>query len=78
MFLWKVAGIQDPCRHAVAYFRKLEDISFLHILQEHVHGYYRNKSMQQIYGHNIFSVVHDQLRYHGETNPPALGTWQPG
>ena len=66
MFLWK------------SHFRKWEDMSFLDILQQHVHDYYRNKSMQQIYGYNIFPVVQDQIRYDGETNPPALGTRQPG
>ena len=51
---------------------------FPDILQQHVHDYYRNKSMQQIYGYNIFPVVQDQIRYDGKINPPALGTWQPG
>ena len=56
-------------RHDVAYFRKWEDMSFPDILQEHVHEYYRNKSMQQIYEyrHNNFPVVQDQIRYGGET-----------
>ena len=67
-----------PYRHAVAYFRKWEDMSFPDTLQVHVHDYYRNKSMQQIYGYNIFPVVQDQIRYDGETNPPVLGIWQPG
>ena len=48
------------------------------ILKEHVHDYYQNKSMQQIYGYNIFPVVQDQIRYDGETNPPTLGMQQPG
>ena len=38
-----------PCRHAVAYFRKWAYMSFPDILQQHVHDYCRNKSMQQIY-----------------------------
>ena len=50
-----------PCRHAVGYFRKWEDMSIPDILQVHVHDYYRNKSMQQIYGCNIFPVVQDQV-----------------
>ena len=37
-----------PCRHAVAYFRKWEDMPFPDICQEHVHDYYRNKSMTDI------------------------------
>ena len=37
-----------PCRHAVAYFRKWEDMSFTDILDQHVHDSYRNKSMQHI------------------------------
>ena len=67
-----------PCRHAIVYFRKGEDMSFPDILQQHVHEYYRNKSMQQIYEYNIFPVVQDQIRYDGETNPPTFGikaTW---
>ena len=36
-----------PCSHAVVYFRRWEDMSFLDIIQQHVHDYYRNKSMQQ-------------------------------
>ena len=52
-----------PCRNSMAYFRKWEDMSFLDILQQHVHDYYRNKSMQQIYGYNIFPLVQDQIRY---------------
>ena len=67
-----------PCSHAVAYFRKWEDLSFPHILQKHVHDYYRNKSMQQMYGYNIFSVVQDQIMYDGETNPSTLELQQPG
>ena len=74
MFLWKVAGRKYPSRHAVAYFRRWEDMSFLDFLQQHVHDYYINKSMQQIHGHNIFPVVQDQIRYGGETNPDAA-TW---
>ena len=62
----------------MAYFRKLEDMSFPDILQEHVHDYYGNKSMQQIYGYNIFPIVQDQIRFDGKTNPPMLGIWQPG
>ena len=50
-----------PSRHAVAYFRKWEDMSFPDILQQHVHDYYRNKSMHQIYEHTIFPVVQDQI-----------------
>ena len=58
MFSWKVAGIyMYPCRHAMAFFRKWKDMSFPDILQEHVHDYYGSKSMQQIYGYNIFPVV---------------------
>ena len=49
---------------------------FPDILQQHVHEY--NKSMQQIYEYNIFPVVQDQIRYDGETNPPMLGSRQPG
>ena len=67
-----------PCRHAVAYFRKWEAMPFLDIIQQHVHDYYRSRSMQQIYGYNISPVVQDQIRYDGETNPPTLGTRQPG
>ena len=61
-----------PCRHAMAYFRKWEDMSFPDILQVHVHDYYKNKSMQQKYGCHIFPVVQNQIRYNGETNPPTL------
>ena len=53
-------------------------MSFLDILQQHVHDFYRNESIQQIYGYNIFPVVQDQIRYDGETDPPTLGTQQPG
>ena len=67
-----------PSRHAMAYFRKCKDMSFPDILQVHMHDYCRNKSMQQIYGYNIFPIVQDQIRYNGETNPPTLGIWQPG
>ena len=66
-----------PCRHAIAYFRKWEEMSFPDILHLHVHEYYRNKSMQQIYEHNIFPVVQDQIRYDRQTNPPTLGARQP-
>ena len=62
-----------PCRHAVAYFRKWENRSFPDILQQHVHEYYRNKSMQQIYEYTISPVVQDQIRYDGQANPPNLG-----
>ena len=58
-----------PCRHAMAYLRKWEDMSFPDILDQHVHDYYKNKSMQQIYEYNVFPVVQDQIRYDGETNP---------
>ena len=67
-----------PCRHAIAYFRKWEDMSFPDILQQHVHDYYRNKSMQQVYEHTIFCVVQDQIRYDGQTHPLTLGARQPG
>ena len=63
-----------PCRHDVAYFRKWEHVSFPDILDQHVHDYYKNKSMQQIYECNVFPVVQDQIRYNGETNPHQL--WQ--
>ena len=43
-----------PCSHAVTYLRIWEDMSFPDILQQHVHDYHRNKSMQQIYGYNTF------------------------
>ena len=61
-----------PCRHAVAYLRKWEDMSFPAILDQHVHDYYKNKSMQQIYEYNVFPVVQDQIRYNGETNSPSV------
>ena len=67
-----------PCKYANAYFRKWADMSFPDILQQHVHEYYRNKSMQQIYEYNIFPVDQDQIRYDGETNPLMLGSRQPG
>ena len=67
-----------PCRHAVAYSRKWEDMSFPAILDQHVHDYYKNKSMQQIYEYNVFPVVQDQIRYDGETNPPTVVARQPG
>ena len=44
-------------------------MSFPVILDQHVHDYYKNKSMQQIYEYNVFPVVQDQIRYNGETNP---------
>ena len=53
-------------------------MSFLDILQQHVYDFYRNESIQQIYGYNIFPVVQDQIRYDGETDPPTLGTQEPG
>ena len=62
-----------PCRHSIAYFRKWEDVSFPDILQQHVHDYYRNKSMEQIYEHSIFPVVQDQIRYDGQTHPQCWG-----
>ena len=34
-----------PCRHAMAYFRKWEEIMFPDILQMLMHDYYKNKSM---------------------------------
>ena len=49
-------------------------MSFPDILDQHVHDYYKNKSMQQIYEYNVFPVVQDQIRYNGETNPQQL--WQ--
>ena len=61
-----------PCRHAVAYLRKWEDMSFPAILDQDVHDYYKNKSMQQIYEYNVFPVVQDQIRYNGETYSPAV------
>ena len=67
-----------PCNHAVAYLRKWEDMSFPAILDQHVHDYYKNKSMQQTYEYNVFPVVQDQLRYNGETNPPTVGARQLG
>ena len=69
---------KHPCRHAMAYFRKWEDMSFPGILDQHVHDYYKNKSMQQIYEYNVFPVVQDQTRYNGETNPPMVVARQPG
>ena len=57
-----------PCRYAMAYFKKGEDMSYPDILHLHVHDYYKNKSMQQIYGCVIFPVVQDQIRYNDETN----------
>ena len=63
-----------PCRHAVAYLRIWEDMSCPAIFDQHVHDYYKNKSMQQIYEYNVFPVVQDQIRYDGETNPQQL--WQ--
>ena len=63
-----------PCRHAMAYFREWENMSFLDVLQVHVQDYYKDKSMQQIYACNIFPIVQDQIRYKSKTNPPTLGT----
>ena len=67
-----------PCRHAVAYFRKWEDMSFPALLENHVHDYYKNKNMQQIYEYNVFPVVQDQIRYDGQTNPLTVGARQLG
>ena len=71
-FCGKGQEYKYPCRHAMAYFRKLEDMPFPDILQVHVHDYYKNKSMQQIYGYNILPVIQDKIRYESETNPPTL------
>ena len=60
------------------YFRKWEDMSFPDILQVMCMTITGTKSMQQIYGYNIFPEVQDQIRYDGKTNPPMLGIWQPG
>ena len=57
----------------MAYFRKWEDMSFPDILQQDVHDYYWNKIIQQIYEHNIFPIVQDQIRYERESNPPYWG-----
>ena len=73
---WQV--FKYPCRHAMAYFRKWEDMSFPDTLDQHVHDHYKNKSMQQIYEYNVFPVVQDQIRYDGETNPPLVVARQPG
>ena len=53
-------------------------MSFPAILDQHVHDYYKNKSMKQIYEYNVFPVVQDQIRYNGETNPPTVAARQPG
>ena len=53
-------------------------MSFPAILEKHVHDYYKNKSMQQIYEYNVFPVVQDQIRYDGQTNPPTGGARQLG
>ena len=53
-------------------------MSFPDILDQHVHDYYKNKSMQQIYEYNVFSVVQDQIRHIGETNPPTVVARQLG
>ena len=66
-----------PRRHAIAYFMKWDDMPFPDIMQVHVHDYYKNKSMQQIYAYNMFPLIH-QFRYDGETNLTTLGTQQPG
>ena len=78
MFLWKMAGIQISMQACHGLLQEWEDMSLPDILPGHVHDYYRNKSMQQIYGCNIFPVVQDQIRCDGETNPPTLGIQQPG
>ena len=57
MFLWKVEEYKYPCRHAMAYFRIWEDMSFPGILQQHVHDYYRTKEWNR-YMDTTFSQLY--------------------
>ena len=69
MFLWKVAGIQVSLQACHGLLQEMGRYVIPRYSPGNVHDYYRNKSMQQIYGYNIFPEVQDQIRYDGKTNP---------
>ena len=59
-----------PCRHAMAYFGKWNGFELDQVLKDHVHYYFRYKSMQTLYTPNICPVVTDTVEFDGKTRPP--------
>ena len=66
--LWQ--DMRIPCRHAMVYFGKWNGFDFEKILRDHVHYYFKYKSMQVLYKPNICPVVTDTVEFDGKTQPP--------
>ena len=59
-----------PCRHAVAYFRHWEKMSFEDIVSTKTHYYYSFKALKKLYEPCIAPVVTDLLINDNKTKPP--------
>ena len=59
-----------PCRHAMAFYRHLEEKSFEEIVSTKTHYYYTYGSLQKVYAHSVCPVVTEMLISDNETRPP--------
>ena len=59
-----------PCRHGCAVYRKWEDKTLEHVLQNVVHPFYRYDHVHKLFTANVFSTCIDKITYDGEAKPP--------
>ena len=56
----------------MSYFRLWEETTFSWILENEVVDLWRNKTLKQVYGPNLFPVVVSSVRGDGVTQPPRV------
>ena len=61
-----------PCIHACTYLKQELNISFEDMLNNHVSRLYKYGSLQDLYKDNIRTVMIDNIKIDGETNPPSM------
>ena len=66
-----------PCHHGCAVYRKWEDKTLEHVLQNVLHPFYRYNYVHKLITANVFPTYIDNMTYDGETKPPAVAGQQP-
>ena len=67
-----------PCHHGCTVYRKWEDKTLEHVLQNVVHPFYRYDYVHKLFTMNVFPTRIDNMTYDSETKSPAVAGRQTG
>ena len=61
-----------PCRHALCYFKMMEENILQTVVDKYTHNFYKYVNVHNLYKKNIRPVIIDHLRYDEKTEPPSV------